>query len=112
MFYLNPNTDIITDTLLFDLPNEFYTTDDITDNYDITLYNKYHKQQLTSLLNDNIMVMDCKVYLNESDINNIDFSIPIFIQTRYGNSYFKLLEVEYANSSVFSNVRLQRIITP
>ena len=112
MFYLNPNTDIITDTLLFDLPLEFYTTDDITDNYDIMLYNKYHSQQLTSLLDDNIMVMNCKVNLNESDINNIDFSVPIFIQTRYGNSYFKLLEVEYANSSVFSNVRLQRIITP
>ncbi|MBB2951176.1 hypothetical protein FHR29_001908 [Sphingobacterium sp. JUb56] len=33
-------------------------------------------------------------------------------QTRYGNSYFMLLEVEYANSSLFSNVRLQRIVTP
>lgn len=112
MFYLDENTDIITDTLLFDLPNEYYTTDDITDNYDITLYNKYHKQQLTSLLDDNIMIMDCKVYLNPTDINNIDFSIPIFIQTRYGNSYFKLLEVQYSNSSLFSDVRLQRIITP
>ena len=100
----------ITDTLLFDLPKEYYISDDIIDDYSITQYNKYYKEQIQTLLNDNILFAEFSAYLNETDIANLDFSIPIFIQTKFGNSYFKLLEVEYSNHYTPSTIKLMKIV--
>lgn len=104
------NNGIVTDTLLFGLPSEYFTTSDITDNYDITLYNKYHQLQISDLLDENIMIMEAKVNLTEDDINALDFRRPIFIESIYGNSYFKLLECEYSGSETLATVKLQPII--
>ncbi|WP_313235691.1 hypothetical protein [Sphingobacterium multivorum] len=109
MFCINQFTNQITDTLLFDLPLEYFTTDDITNNYDITQFEKYHRTQLNDLINSNLKILECNIYLNEADITQLDFQRPIFIQTKYGNSYFKLLEVEYTDNNSLSNVKLQSI---
>src|SRR5690606_10287144 len=110
MFRVDQFTDNITDTLLFDLPLEYLTTDNITENDSITIYSKYHKRQIQDLTDNNLIIMECNIYLNENDISNLDFQIPIYIQTKYGNSYFKLLEVEYTNSNVASLVKMMKIV--
>lgn len=109
MLYVN-NNNKITDTLLFDIPNEYFTNDDITDDTTISTFNKYHSTQLTNLIDDNLIIMECSVNLNETDISNLDFKKPIYLQTKYGNSYFKLIEVEYINNNNLATVKLMKIV--
>ncbi len=68
------------------------------------------EMQVQELINENLLIMEVKVCLNESDISNLDFSIPIFVNSPYGNSYFKLLELTYTNSNIPSQVKLQKIV--
>lgn len=97
-------------SILFDLPEEYYTTEYIVNDDSVTLYNRYHQQQLKELINDNLLIMEAEAYLTESDITNLDMSRPIFLQTKYGNSYFKLLEVTYTNNNTKSQIKLQKIV--
>lgn len=115
MFRYDPLNNNITDTLLFDLPLRYYTnTQDVTDDYSITKYERYHKEQLRTLVDDNIMIIEFQAYLTETDIATINqtFQHPVFIQTPFGNSYFKLLEVEYTNNRYPSTVKAMKIVTP
>ncbi len=81
-----------------------------TEIYNIpNLFSNY--QNLVTELNDpNFLTLECDVLLNETDISNLDFRKPIYLQTTAGDSYFKLLEVTYHNSMELSQVRLQKII--
>lgn len=104
------DTNNITDSLFFDLPNEYFTSNDILTNDSKTLYKQYHQQQIKDITDDNLIILEAKAFLCELDIEKLDFRKPIFIQSPNGNSYFKLLEVEYINSSTTSNVKLQKIV--
>ncbi|WP_166334602.1 hypothetical protein [Sphingobacterium chungjuense] len=97
-------------TLLFDLPREYFTKDDIQTDDTTTLYTKYHQQQIRDLTDPNLIIFEAKAYLHESDISNLDMSKPIYLQSQYGNSYFKILEVEYINSVTPATIKLQKIV--
>ena len=113
MFNVNPLTNEINETLLFELPQLYFTDTDKPNDYSIGLYERYHKQQLNNIIDNNIHIAEFQAYLNETDISDISntFQKPIFIQSRYGNSYYKLLEVEYINSNTASRIKLMKIVT-
>lgn len=97
--------------LQFGTPNEvfFPVTTDI---FSIpNLYTNYYKNQINELIDPNFSTFECRVWLNESDISNLDFTTPIYINTEeWGNAYFKLLQVDYKTSKELSKVKLQKII--
>ncbi len=95
---------------LFDLPREYCVSEGIERDEGTALYNHYHSQQIRDLIDDNLIVMECKGYLTENDINTLDLFKPIFLQSNYGNSYFKILEIEYTNSHEPANIKLPKIL--
>src|SRR5690606_4623267 len=96
-------------TLLWDIPNEYFTQE-ITTDESLTLYTKYHRNQLNSLIDDNLIVAEFSAHLHENDISNLDFRKPIFIETPHGNAYFKLLEVIYSNSNTNCKIKVMKIV--
>lgn len=97
--------------LQFGTPNEvfFPVTADI---FSIpNLYTNYYKNQIAELIDPNFSTFECRMWLNEGDISNLDFTQPIYINTeKWGNAYFKLLQVDYKTSNELSKVKLQKII--
>lgn len=97
--------------LQFGTPNEvfFPVTADI---FSIpNLYTNYYKGQILELIDPNFSTFECRMWLNEADISNLDFTTPIYINTEeWGNAYFKLLDVNYKTSKELSKVKLQKII--
>lgn len=57
-----------------------------------------------------LIVAEFSAHLHENDISNLDFRKPIFIETPYGNAYFKLINVEYRNSETISKIRVMKIV--
>ena len=113
MFELADASKEMINSILFGLPSQYYLfSQNVTDDNSITLYEQYHQKQIMNLIDENIMIIEFQAFLNEMDISNLDFRIPIYIQTPYGNSYFKLLEVEYTNNKYPSTVKAMKIVTP
>lgn len=96
-------------SLLFGAPKEKYSNEPISNDMP-TLYNRYYKNQMNELTDSNLITFKCDAYLNELDIGGLDFRIPVFISSRYGSAYFKLLEITYRNSESPSALKLQKII--
>jgi len=102
---------VITDSLLFGLPNEIFTNNFIPKDTSHTLFNKHYQYQVKELINSELLILEIDVLLNEIDINNLDFKNMVYLNnSKYGNAYFKLLEVDYKNSQTTSKVKLQKII--
>jgi len=105
--------DDIIATLVFGIPAQSWSTDTLMPEDDeLTLYKKHYENQIKELTDVNLVVVEAKAYLNESDINRLDFRLPIYLQSPYGSAYFKLLRVEYNNANTPSTVRLQKIVLP
>lgn len=76
-----------------------------------TLYSNFYQSQVSELIDPNFSTFECDVWLNENDIGELDFQIPIYLNTeKVGDGYFKLLEVNYKSSLELSKVKLQKII--
>jgi len=74
-------------------------------------YTNYFINQVTELTDENVIFVECDVYLTEFDINNLDLSVPVYIQTGNNNgAYFKIINVEYENKDLPSKVKLQKIV--
>lgn len=74
-------------------------------------YTNYYINQVTELTDENVIFVDCDVYLTEFDIANLDLSVPVYIQTGNNNgAYFKIINVEYENKDLPSRVKLQKIV--
>lgn len=100
-------------TLCFGLPRQYWAKDIIGFEYeDQTLYNTFYKIQIRELIDPNLITLSAKAYLNEVDISNLNFRLPIYLKTPYGSAYFKLLKVDYSNSNESSNILLQKIVLP
>lgn len=112
MLKIDPITQQATESLLFELPQYYYTLNNTPNDFSIALFDRYHKEQLNTLTNNNIIIAEFKAFLTESDIADISntFQKPIYIQSEYGNAYFKLLEVEYTNNYTASNIKMMKII--
>jgi len=74
------NSNQILDSLFWSLPNEYFSQD-LTSDENITLFNKYHKNQLMSLIDDNLITAEFTANFNETDISNMDFKKPIYTNT-------------------------------
>lgn len=75
-----------------------------------TLFTNFYKNQLLELNDDNVANYEADVLLNETDIANLDLRNPVFIQSKQGSSYFKILSVDYNGSKETSEVKLQKIV--
>ncbi|RKR82651.1 hypothetical protein BDD43_2836 [Mucilaginibacter gracilis] len=99
--------------LIFDIPKErFYTSGGTFVSYGSgkkTLYDRYYNNFITELIDSNTRVISVDAHLNESDIQNLNFQTPIYFNSIYGNSYFKLLSVEYTNKNQKSKVKFQSV---
>ena len=73
-------------------------------------YSNY-MNQIKELVNPNVTYLTCEAFLNEIDINNLELSQPVYIDFgEFGNSYWKVLKVDYKNNSTTSTIELQKII--
>jgi hypothetical protein len=108
-YTLSSNSEFVDFT--FGQPNEvFYTTGGILNNFGSgkkNLYDRYYADQFTELQDSNTRIIETTAYLNEVDIQNLDFRNPIYFNSILGHNYFKLLSVEYSNSNQPSNIKLQ-----
>lgn len=105
--------DDIVATLVFNIPEQSWSTDTLMPEDDeLTLYKKHYESQIKELIDVNLVVVDAQAYLNEADINRLDFRIPIYLQSPYGSAYFKLLRVEYNDANTPASIRLQKIVLP
>lgn len=101
---------IASDSLLFATPKKFWfnTTQDYINA--IPVYDNYYIGQTSELTNADVKFIECQIYLNELDINNLDLRTPVFIDMGdKGHSYFKVLSVSYTSNATLSTVKLQRI---
>lgn len=74
-----------------------------------TIYNKFYKKELESLLEDESRLINCEIFLTEDDILNLDFSKPVYIENKeIGNAYYKINSITY-KSNDFSKVELIKI---
>lgn len=94
----------------FSKPKEhyFFSSDDYS-----TLPTSYsnYENQIQELIDQNLFTIECSALLNEIDISNLDFHLPIFIDTGlYGHSYFKIQTVEYSGNTTSSKITLQKIV--
>lgn len=95
--------------LLFGIPREIRSSEAITNNTP-TIYTRYYQKQLKELSDNNLIILECDGYLDGYDVNDLDLRTPIFIQSRFGSSYFKILEITYRNADTPSSFKLQKII--
>lgn len=96
--------------LLFGLPEAVYYTPESSVFTIPTIYDLLYKKQLAELNDENIFTLEVDCHLTESDISNLDLRTPIFIATKQGYSYFKIILVTYYSSIEVSPVVLQKII--
>ncbi|WP_162996954.1 hypothetical protein [Mucilaginibacter kameinonensis] len=113
----NKSSHILTDTngtgifsLLFGVPNEVYMplTQDIFTLPNI--YSDFYQNQILELNDDNVAVFDFNVLLSATDVSNLDMRTPVYIQTKAGGMYAKILNIDYYNSKETSQVKLQKIV--
>ncbi|WP_449439633.1 hypothetical protein [Pedobacter steynii] len=105
-FISNSSGTILKD-LHFGEPREIY----YRENYNVPFSYEYYKNQIIELKDANINYLTMEAYLNENDINQLDLSVPIFIDLpAFGSAYFKLINVDYKNSNQTSTIYLQKII--
>ena len=99
-------------TLNFGLPMQSWSDDFIERGFEQTLFNIHYLKQTLELTDKNLQLIETDVWLNEFDVNQLDFSRPIYIQTPYGAAYFKLVSVNYIDSTTVSKVTMQKIVLP
>jgi len=95
--------------VLYSVPNQvFYTYGGITGNSPKkTLFDYYYADQINELMDANTRIIEVAVNLNENDIQQLDFSRPIYFNSVLGHNYFKLLSVDYSNKNSPAIVKLQ-----
>lgn len=95
--------------IVWTTPNQvYYTTGGIINNSSKkTLYDYYYADQIEELLDSNTRIITAPVWLNENDIQNLDFRVPIYFDSVLGHNYFKLLSVEYSNKNQPATVTFQ-----
>jgi len=97
--------------LNFGLPKQFFfpTNNQMIDRIK-GAYEMYYEKQLDELFDINNFIYSIEAYLTPHDINTLDLRKPIFIQSEQGNSYFKIIKVEYSNMYEPSTLTLQKLI--
>lgn len=99
------------DDLNFAQPSQYYYSG-FTFSNSITLYDKYYAAQTEELINPNIFNLEVQMNLNQNDIANLDFRVPVYIDFGdNGHSYFKVQKVEYSDNKSTSLVYLQKIVS-
>ena len=96
---------------LFGIPNEVYAPTNQNVFTLPTIYNNFYESQLTTLNDDNVFIIELKVWLNSVDIANIDLRKPIWINNKNGGAYFKIISIDYYDSTQPSDCKLQKIIS-
>lgn len=96
--------------LLFDIPYNLMTYDFTAINKSKSLFNLYYTNRIKELTDNNLTILEVEIYLTKEDIEELDFTKPIYVENEDGNTYFKLLEVNYNNNTLLSKCKLQKII--
>ncbi len=73
------------------------------------LYSRFYDAQIKELTDLNNVLFQANCLLSEVDISNLDMRNPIFIDTPDGNTYLKILEVDYSNRLDTSTVKFQKV---
>lgn len=61
------------------------------------------------MTDNNLTILEVEIFLTKEDIEELDFTKPIYVENEDGNAYFKLLEVNYNNNTLLSKCKLQKI---
>jgi hypothetical protein len=121
-YYLVDAFDAVDTTLLtgytvvndihFNQPKEIYFSD-VNNQFlsPLNSYQNYYITQVSDLSSEQVIFVECSVYLSPLDIANLDLSVPVWINTGVNNgAYFKVINVEYENKDLTSKVTLQKIL--
>lgn len=95
--------------LLFDVPFNLMTYDYTNINKSKSLFNLYYTNRIKELTDNNLTILEVEIFLTKEDIEELDFTKPIYVENEDGNAYFKLLEVNYNNNTLLSKCKLQKI---
>ncbi len=95
--------------LLFDIPYNLMTYDYTTIDKSKSLFNLYYTNRIKELTDNDLTVLEVEIYLTKEDIEELDFTKPVYVENEDGNAYFKLLEVNYNNNTLMSKCKLQKI---
>ena len=102
-------SDVFEGMILFDIPYNLMTYDYTTIDKSKSLFNLYYKNRVKELTDNNLTVLEVEIFLTKEDIEELDFTRPIYIENEDGNAYFKLLEINYNNNTLLSKCKLQKI---
>ncbi|MDF2948009.1 MAG: hypothetical protein K0R07_19 [Sedimentibacter sp.] len=102
-------SDVFEGMLLFDIPFNLMTYDFTAINKSKSLFYLYYTNRIKELTDNNLTVLEVEIYLRKEDIEQLDFTKPIYVENEDGNTYFKLLEVNYNNNTLLSKCKLQKI---
>ncbi len=95
--------------LLFDIPYNLMTYDYTNIDKSKSLFNLHYTNRIKELTDNNLTILEVEIFLTKEDIEQLDFTKPIYIENEDGNAYFKLLEVNYNNNTLLSKCKLQKI---
>jgi len=95
--------------LLFDIPYNLMTYDYTTIDKSKSLFNLYYTNRIKELTDNDLTMLEVEIYLTKEDIEELDFTKPVYVENEDGNAYFKLLEVNYNNNTLMSKCKLQKI---
>jgi hypothetical protein len=73
-------------------------------------YTRFYSDQLKEINDLNINLLEVDVLLNPVDISNLSLKTPVLLNGADGNSYYKIISIEYNNRFETSTVQLQKII--
>ncbi len=73
------------------------------------LYSRFYDSQIKELTDLNNVLLQADCILSEIDISNLDMRTPVFLNTPDGNTYLKILEVDYSNRLETSTVKFQKV---
>jgi len=103
------SSDVFEGMLLFDVPFNLMTYDFTAINKSKSLFTLYYTNRIKELTDNNLTVLEVEIYLTKEDIEELDFTKPVYVENEDGNAYFKLLEVNYNNNTLLSKCKLQKI---
>ncbi len=53
-----------------------------------SLFNLYYTNRIKELIDNNLTVLEVEIYLTKEEVEELDFTKPIYVENEDGNTYF------------------------
>ncbi|MGB3108334.1 MULTISPECIES: hypothetical protein [Sphingobacterium] len=52
------------------------------------MFNLYYTNRIKELIDNNLTVLEVEIYLTKEEVEELDFTKPIYVENEDGNTYF------------------------